>query len=94
MPPAGGSEMNPTRAKPARCRVKIVTLPEEPAHHCGYPEGDAPIVKVTGGGTVRIQHNPRRGSASPYIVRVATHDKDITGPRGVACPAINVKGKP
>ena len=72
----------------------VVTLPEEPAHHCGYPEGDAPIVKVTGGGSVRIQHNPRRGSAAAYIVRVATHDKDITGPRGVACPAINAKGKP
>jgi hypothetical protein len=72
-----------------------VTIPGEPAHHCGYPEGDEPAVKVTGGGTIRIQDNPRRRSASPYIVRVRTHDKDITGPRGLACPqATPPKGKP
>jgi hypothetical protein len=70
-----------------------VTLPGEPAYHCGYPEGAEPMVKVTGGGTIRIQHNPRKSSAAPYIVRVATHDKDITGPRGLACPPIPTKGK-
>lgn len=72
-----------------------VTIPGEPAYHCGYPEGAEPSVKVTGGGTIRIQDNPRRRSASPYIVRVRTHDKDITGPRGLACPqATPPKGKP
>ena len=71
-----------------------VTIPGEPAYHCGYPEGAEPNVKVTGGGQVRIQENPRRRSASPYIVRVRTHDKDITGPRGLACPATAPKGKP
>ena len=68
-----------------------VTIAGEPPYHCGYPEGDEPVVKVTGGGSIRIQHNPRR-SAYPYIVRVAAHDKDITGPRGLACPPTSTKG--
>ena len=64
-----------------------VTIPGEPPYHCGYPEEAAPIVKVTGGGSVRIQPNPRYSkTAWPYIVRVRTHDKDITGPRGLQCP--------
>lgn len=71
-----------------------VTIPGEPAFHCGHPEGAEPNVKVTGGGLVRIQENPRRRSAAPYIVRVRTHDKDITGPRGLACPPVPTKGKP
>jgi hypothetical protein len=70
-----------------------ITIPGEPEYWCGYPEGAEPNVKVTGGGHVRIQENPRK-SASPFIVRVRTHDKDITGPRGLACPASQTKGKP
>lgn len=67
-----------------------------PAYECGYPAGAEPNVKVTGGGTVRVLPNPRRHSAYPYIVRVRTHDrKDLTGPRGLACPAAaeHSKGK-
>ena len=75
-----------------------VTIPGPPPYHCGYPEGAEPNVKVTGGGSIRIQRNPRTRSAYPYIVRVATHDKDITGPRGLACPPSSKtslpKGKP
>jgi hypothetical protein len=71
-----------------------ITIAGEPEYWCGYPEGAEPNVKVTGGGQVRIQENPRRKSASPFIVRVRTHDKDITGPRGLACPASPTKGKP
>ena len=64
-----------------------VHIPGKPAFECGYPEGAQPNVKVTGGGTIRILPNPRRSSAYPYIVRVRTHDrKDLTGPRGLACP--------
>lgn len=71
-----------------------VTIPGEPAYHCGYPEGGEPNVKVTGGGSVRIQPNPRYSkTAWPYIVRVRTHDKDITGPRGLQCPQSSTKGK-
>lgn len=48
-------------------------------------------VKVSGDGVVRIVANPRHGTkgqeaASPYIVRVWTHDKqDVTGPAGLPC---------
>ena len=65
--------------------LRIVGDPE-------YVCGDA-HVKVTGNGTIRIQPNPRR-SASPYILRMRTQDKDITGPRGVACTETKTKGKP
>lgn len=61
----------------------------EPEFLCG---GDA-HVKVTGNGTIRIQPNPRR-SANPYIMRMRTQDKDITGPRGVACTETKTRGKP
>jgi hypothetical protein len=70
-----------------------VTIPGEPAYACGFPPGSEPNVKVTGAGTLRIVPNPRRASASPYLVRVRTHDrKDLTGPRGLACPE-TPKGK-
>ena len=59
----------------------------EPAYVCGDPAAAEPFVKVTGGGTLRITPNPRRGSAIPYVARVRTHDrKDLSGPRGIACP--------
>ena len=64
----------------------------EPAYACGFPPGAEPNVKVTGAGTIRILHNPRR-SAYPYVVRVRTHDrKDLTGPRGLACTEAKLKG--
>jgi hypothetical protein len=70
-----------------------ITIPGEPAYACGFPEGAEPNVKVTGGGTLRVVPNPRRKSAIPYVVRVRTHDrKDLTGPRGLACPE-TPKGK-
>ena len=60
---------------------------------CGYPEGTEPFVKVTGGGTVRIVTNPRRGTL-PYAVRVRTHDRqDLTGPKGLPCLPLKTKGK-
>jgi hypothetical protein len=76
--------------------VKLaIRIAGDPAYECGYPEGDEPNVKVTGGGTVRVLKNPRRRSAYPYIVRVRTHDrKDLTGPRGLACPPAPEKGNP
>ena len=64
-----------------------ITIPGEPAYACGYPEGAEPLVKVTGGGTLRVVRNSRKKSAFPYVVRVRTHDrKDLTGPRGLVCP--------
>ena len=71
-----------------------IRIPGEPAYECGYPEGAEPNVKVTGAGTVRVTPNARTPTAYPYIVRVRTHDrKDITGPRGIACPESKAKGK-
>ena len=64
-----------------------VRIPGAPEYVCGFPVGAEPYVKVTGGGTLRIVPNPRRKSATPYVVRIRTHDrKDLTGPRGLACP--------
>ncbi|MGZ5662742.1 MAG: hypothetical protein ACXWG6_15355, partial [Usitatibacter sp.] len=72
-----------------------ITIPGDPAYHCGFPEGAEPNVKVTGAGTIRILRNPRAKSASPYIVRVRTQDRhDLTGPKGLACPASKPKGNP
>jgi len=45
----------------------------------------SPLVKVTGGGTVNVVPNPKKGSALPYVVRVRTQDRDVSGPSGVAC---------
>ena len=70
-----------------------ITIPGTPAYSCGFPEGAEPNVKVTGAGTIRILPNPRAKSAVPYIVRVRTHDRhDLTGPKGLACPASKPKG--
>jgi hypothetical protein len=64
-----------------------IRISGEPVYECGYPEGAQPNVKVTGAGNVRVMGNPRTSSAYPYIARVRTHDrKDLTGPRGLACP--------
>ena len=54
-----------------------------PEYEC-TPPGPDPFLKVTGSGSIRIQPNPRK-SANPYIVRIATLDKDLTGPSGVPC---------
>ena len=64
-----------------------ITIPGKPVYECGFPEGSAPNVKVTGAGTVRIMMNPRTKSSIPYIVRIRTHDRqDLTGPKGLVCP--------
>jgi hypothetical protein len=70
-----------------------IRISGEPAYECGFPAGTEPNVKVTGAGTVRVMPNPRASSSSAYIVRVRTHDrKDLTGPRGLACPESKSKG--
>ena len=71
-----------------------ITIPGEPEYQCGFPEGSEPNVKVTGAGTIRILRNPRSRSPNPYIVRIRTQDRhDLTGPKGLACPATKPKGK-
>lgn len=62
----------------------------EPEYVCA-PE-KVETVKITGDGYLRIQHNPRKTELSPYIVRIRSGQKDLTGPRGVTC--LEKKGKP
>lgn len=68
-----------------------VTVMGEPAYLCA-PERVG-TVKVTGDGLLRVQHNPRKSQLSPYIVRIRSGQKDLTGPRGVTCLETK-KGKP
>jgi hypothetical protein len=64
-----------------------ITIPGEPPYACGFPPGAEPMVKVTGGGTVRVMRNPNAKSATPYIVRIRTQDgQSLTPPHGLACP--------
>ena len=90
-------DCNPSGRRESIVRLAI-TIAGEPGYQCGTAEGNETRVKVTGGGLVRIMDNPRHTpGGSPYIVRVRTHDKDITGPRGLQCPEIKnppAKGKP
>jgi hypothetical protein len=67
-----------------------VTVMGEPAYQCA-PE-KVHTVKVTGDGVLRVQRNPYRSELSPYIVRIRSGQKDLTGPRGVTC--LEKKGKP
>ena len=67
-----------------------VTVLGQPEYICG-PE-KVKSVTVTGDGLVRVQRNPKKTELSPYIVRVRSGQKDLTGPSGVTCLA--TKGKP
>jgi len=67
-----------------------VTILGEPNYRCA-PE-KVETVKVTGDGLLRIQRNPYKSELSPYIVRIRSGQKDLTGPRGVTC--LVKKGNP
>jgi hypothetical protein len=67
-----------------------VTVMGEPEYQCA-PE-KVQTVKVTGDGLLRVQRNPYKSELSPYIVRIRSGEKDLTGPRGVTC--LQKKGKP
>ena len=65
----------------------------QPEYLCAFDRRE-PFLKVTGAGTIRILRNPRSRSPNPYIVRIRTQDRhDLTGPKGLACPATKTKGK-
>jgi hypothetical protein len=76
-------DCNPLGRNNSVVKLEIV-VPGTPSYECSPPGPDRAI-KVTGAGTIRIQPNPRTKSANPYIVRIATLDKDLTGPAGVPC---------
>jgi len=67
-----------------------VTIMGEPEYQCA-PEKQQ-TVKVTGDGLLRIQRNAYKSELSPYVVRIRSGEKDLTGPRGVTC--LQKKGKP
>jgi hypothetical protein len=69
-----------------------VTVLGTPAYRCGAPDRFGPSVKVTGSGTARVVNNPRKASANPYVVRVRTQDRDVSGPSGLACNESKPKG--
>jgi hypothetical protein len=71
-----------------------VSIPGDPVYECAFPPGTTVDIKVTGSGTIRVQHNPNSKSANPYIVRIRTQDKDLTGPRGVPCTEPKPKSAP
>ena len=76
-------DCNPLGRNNSVVKLEIV-VPGTPSYECSPPGPDRAI-KVTGTGTIRIQPNPKKKSANPYIVRIGTADKDLTGPAGVAC---------
>ena len=69
-----------------------ISVPGEPAYGCA--PGGVGAVKVTGDGLVRIVPNPNRRSASPYVIRIRSGQKDLTGPRGLPCLEPRKKGTP
>ena len=69
-----------------------VTIPGDPEFVCAFAPSTEPLLKLTGGATVRVEPNARR-SAYPYIVRIRTHDgKSSTPPKGLACVPTKPKG--
>ena len=62
-----------------------ITILGTPQYACGINDRGGYLVKVTGGGSVRVTDNPKKGSALPYVVRVRTQDRDVSGPSGVVC---------
>ena len=61
-----------------------VTVMGQPSYICA-PETVGTRVTITGDGTMRVMHNPRKSQLSPYIVRIRSGQKDLTGPAGVPC---------
>ena len=75
-------DCNPGGRSESTVELRVSVL-GEPAYICGPEKVKA--ITVTGDGLVRVQKNPQKTQLSPYIVRVASGQKDLTGPRGVTC---------
>ena len=61
----------------------FVTVMGKPEYKCAPERVEG--VKITGDGLLRVQRNPHKSELSPYIVRIRSGQKDLTGPRGVTC---------
>lgn len=81
-------DCNPGGRSESTVELRVSVL-GEPAYVCGPEKVQA--ITVTGDGLVRVQRNPQKTQLSPYIVRVRSGQKDLSGPRGVTC--LETKGK-
>ncbi|MFZ3321934.1 MAG: hypothetical protein WA190_06140 [Usitatibacter sp.] len=78
-------DCNPEGSVNSSVNFDTVHIEGTPTYACVMPEG-AKQMKIPSAGTVRIQPNPRKGSAFPYVVRVmGGNGHDITPPNGVNC---------
>jgi hypothetical protein len=60
-----------------------VSVLGQPEYKCAPERVEG--VTITGDGVLRVQRNTRKSELSPYIVRIRSGQKDLTGPRGVTC---------
>jgi hypothetical protein len=67
----------------------FVTVMGKPEYKCAPERVEG--VKITGDGLLRVQRNAHKSELSPYVVRIRSGQKDLTGPRGVTC--LEKKGK-
>jgi len=78
-------DCNPEGSVNSSVNFDIVHIEGTPTYSCVMPEG-ARQMKIPSAGTVHILANPRKGSAFPYVMRVAgPNGNDITPPSGVNC---------
>ena len=66
-----------------------MTVMGKPEYKCAPERVEG--VKITGDGLLRVQRNAHKSELSPYVVRIRSGQKDLTGPRGVTC--LEKKGK-
>ena len=78
------TDCNPEGKITANVDVEVMVL-GKPVYACGVNDRGSPLIKVTGGGTARVVDNPKKSSANPFVVRVRTQERDVSGPSGVAC---------
>lgn len=86
-------DCNPTRRVDGYVDLTVRVL-GEPVYECGYPAGKEPGATITGASQVGIYPNPKypSGSSIPFVLRYWAQDgQDLTGPRGLACPAAKKK---
>ena len=78
------TDCNPEGKITANVDIEVMVL-GKPVYACGVNDRGSPLIKVTGGGTARVVDNPKKSSANPFVVRVRTQERDVSGPSGVAC---------
>jgi hypothetical protein len=78
------TDCNPEGKITSNVDIEITVL-GQPSYACGVNDRGSPLVKVTGGGTARVVDNPKKSSSKPFVVRVRTQERDVSGPSGVAC---------